>query len=174
MQSRNWQKTAFLWAGSWLRNLQMTQELVRKDREINVIPNRQAALMENVMHWSFPPTLSFPRHHSASWSGSVSGSPGLQRVIRLEKTGPRGSKTQLLLLRHWPQQCPPQIPPTQVRLYCCNNIAFSSSNAWRVFRQKTHSHKQLYSVMFRAVGAVCIALSLISSKHNICPIFLFF
>lgn len=124
-------------------NLAITQELVGKDREINVILNRQAALMENMLHWSFPPTLSFPWHHPAASSGSISGSPSLQRVIRLEKQGPEGPRTQFLLTRHWPQQCPPQIPPTQIRLYCCNNIASSSSGSWRVIRQKTHSHKQL-------------------------------
>ena len=143
MQPRNWQRTVFPWLGSWLRNLAMTQESVGKDREINVILNRQAALTENMLHWSFPPTLSFPWHHPAVSSGSVSGSPGLQRVIRLEEQGPQGPKAYLLLTRHWPQQCPPQIPPTQIRLYCCNNIASSSSDSWRVIRQKTHSHKQL-------------------------------
>lgn len=32
------------------RNLEMTQKLVGKDREINMILNRQATLMENMLH----------------------------------------------------------------------------------------------------------------------------
>lgn len=71
----------------------MTQELVGKDREINVILNREAALMENMLRWSFPPTLLFPWHHPAASSGSISGSPGLQRDIRLERQSPEGPKT---------------------------------------------------------------------------------
>lgn len=57
MQPRNWQRTVFPWVGSQQRSLAMTQELVGKDREINEILNRQAALMENMPYWSFPPTL---------------------------------------------------------------------------------------------------------------------
>lgn len=125
------------------RNPAMTQESVGKDREFNVFLNRQAALTENTLYWSFPPTLLSPWHHPAASGGSISESPDLQRVIRLEKRGSQGPETQLLLTRHWPKQDQPYIPPTQIRLYYCNNIASSSSDSWRVTRQKTHSHKQL-------------------------------
>lgn len=97
------------------RNLEVTQKLVGKDREINMILNRQATLMENMLHWNFPPTFLSLALSCAS-SGSISGSCSIQAVIRLEKQGPQGPKAQLLLTRHTPQQCPSQIPPTQIRL----------------------------------------------------------
>lgn len=77
------------------KNLAMTQEAVGKGRKINVILSRQAALMENMLHGSSLP-LSFPWHCPADSSSSISGSSGIQAVIRQEKGKPQGPKTQLL------------------------------------------------------------------------------
>lgn len=37
----------------------------------------------------------------------------------------------------------PTLDPSKPSKTCCNNIASSSSDSWRVTRQKIHSHKQL-------------------------------
>lgn len=42
-------------------------------------------------------------------------------TIRLEMQGSQGPKSQFLT-RHWPQQCPPQTPLTQIWVYCCNKL----------------------------------------------------